>query len=236
MMMMGYVYPGSVIQTPSFFRVFTLLFCIANTFLLAVTQPDGLMVLSWMGDIGKACGQGWYHGNVLAGRYKNTDDPYYPSCTWLDGNLEKDSKSASMKINMEKYLIGDEKMDEDVQAEDWCQYTVFSEEKEPQAKKKRSLKPHNRLVVSSNARHSAVELCESQTSWGPDFVSSEEGIFCDMDTHTTWPLCTSDCDTSDCVNMDVEKRSIVRRGLYKPRDVETPPGPGSYKYEKIHHW
>lgn len=197
------------------------------------------MTLSWMGDIGKACGQGWYHSSVLVGRYKDTKEPYYPACTWLDGNLEKDSKSASMKINMEKYLIGDEKMDEDdFKNNDWCDYTVFSTGKEPISERKRSPKHHDQLIVSSNAAHNATQLCESATSRGPDFVSVPENVFCDMDTHTAFPICSPsghDDDDPDCVHMDLGKRSIVKRGVYRPRDVVTP-GPGTYSYKKVDHW
>ena len=39
------------------------------------------------------------------------------------------------------------------------------------------------------AEHSGRELCESETSRGPDFVSKHERIFCDMDTKTAFPLC-----------------------------------------------
>ncbi|KUJ23952.1 uncharacterized protein LY89DRAFT_744511 [Mollisia scopiformis] len=59
---------------------------------------------------------------------------------------------------------------------------------------KRSEQPHqwceeNKLVVSDFASHSAIEVCVSETSWGPDFVSTVEAIFCDMCQRRTYPLC-----------------------------------------------
>ena len=45
------------------------------------------------------------------------------------------------------------------------------------------------LVASEHDHHSALELCASKSSHGPDFFSHSEGIFCDMDTKTAWPLC-----------------------------------------------
>ncbi|KAF2463777.1 uncharacterized protein BDR25DRAFT_347010 [Lindgomyces ingoldianus] len=45
------------------------------------------------------------------------------------------------------------------------------------------------IVGSHDVRHSSRYLCASLTSWGPDFVSFEEGIFCDMSLKKTWPLC-----------------------------------------------
>jgi hypothetical protein len=47
----------------------------------------------------------------------------------------------------------------------------------------------DRLVISSLANHSARELCDHPNSLGPDFVSREEKLFCDMETGTLWPLC-----------------------------------------------
>lgn len=45
------------------------------------------------------------------------------------------------------------------------------------------------LVVSEHTAHSAVEVCESASSWGPDFVALAEGVFCDMCTRQLYPLC-----------------------------------------------
>lgn len=59
---------------------------------------------------------------------------------------------------------------------------------------KRDEEPHNwcqenQLVVSEHASHSAVQVCESDSSWGPDFVSISEGVFCDMCKRQYYPLC-----------------------------------------------
>ncbi|KAF2834766.1 hypothetical protein M501DRAFT_963863 [Patellaria atrata CBS 101060] len=48
----------------------------------------------------------------------------------------------------------------------------------------------NRLVSSRDPSQSARELCDSPTSFGPDFVSYAEGVFCDMLTKELWPLCS----------------------------------------------
>jgi hypothetical protein len=66
---------------------------------------------------------------------------------------------------------------------------------------KRSEEPHqwcaeNQLVISEYAGHSAVEVCESLSSWGPDFVSVAEGVFCDMCLRQTYPLCGDDGNKS----------------------------------------
>jgi hypothetical protein len=59
---------------------------------------------------------------------------------------------------------------------------------------RRAEEPHhwckeNHLVISEFAEHSAIEVCESESSWGPDFVSITEGIFCDMCERESYPLC-----------------------------------------------
>jgi hypothetical protein len=69
----------------------------------------------------------------------------------------------------------------------------------------RQLKPGH-LVVSHFQSHSAQELCESATSIGPDFVSTTEGIFCDMAEKEWWSLCSSTI-TTGC--FDLNKQTMV---------------------------
>lgn len=47
----------------------------------------------------------------------------------------------------------------------------------------------DKLILSKSKHHSAKMLCESATSVGPDFVSLDEQLFCDMHTKKTWQLC-----------------------------------------------
>lgn len=72
----------------------------------------------------------------------------------------------------------------------------------------------NRLIISHFSSHTAEHLCNSETSWGPDFVGTD-GKFCDMATKTLIPLCSKE-DVDGCVDLDqngtvVTKRSIARR-------------------------
>ena len=57
-----------------------------------------------------------------------------------------------------------------------------------------------RLVVSSDPSHTATDLCNSDTSRGPDFISVTEGLFCDMETRQLLKVCTDGVNT-DCVHM-----------------------------------
>ncbi|KAK4159051.1 hypothetical protein QBC43DRAFT_362692 [Cladorrhinum sp. PSN259] len=45
------------------------------------------------------------------------------------------------------------------------------------------------LVFSDGPEHSAIELCSSKTSLGPDFANNDEGLFCRMSDKTLWPFC-----------------------------------------------
>ena len=57
------------------------------------------------------------------------------------------------------------------------------------------------IIGSQDASHSALKLCQSNTSHGSDFVSFHEGVFCDMETKTPWSLC-SDSVKNDCYKWD----------------------------------
>ncbi|KAK8094251.1 hypothetical protein PG997_000936 [Apiospora hydei] len=62
----------------------------------------------------------------------------------------------------------------------------------------------DRLVISEHADHSASYVCNSSSSWGPDFVSMEERLYCDMCEHQLWKLCAGPED-SDCFDLDVHR-------------------------------
>jgi len=56
----------------------------------------------------------------------------------------------------------------------------------------------DKLIISTDPKHSAQILCQSTTSSGPDFISMTEGLFCDMDVKQLWPLCSSINASSSC--------------------------------------
>jgi hypothetical protein len=43
----------------------------------------------------------------------------------------------------------------------------------------------------------------SETSMGPDFVSTVEELFCDMEEREVWPLCSTQI-TNGCLDMDTK--------------------------------
>lgn len=74
------------------------------------------------------------------------------------------------------------------------------------------------LVTSSIPSHSAVELCESPNSSGPDFVSLKEGLYCDMTTRQVRPVCSLDNLSQDCFNLDIVGKTI--HGLFDGNVVQ----------------
>jgi hypothetical protein len=58
------------------------------------------------------------------------------------------------------------------------------------------------IIHSAHPGHSAKQLCESATSYGPDAISEVEQLFCDMSTKTLYPLCSPQV-TKGCFDTDV---------------------------------
>lgn len=84
--------------------------------------------------------------------------------------------------------------------------------------------------MSNHAGQAAQELCESATSWGPDFVGSD-GRFCDMDAKTLHPLCSCE-DVDDCVEIDDEAKVVKKRSTVARRSVHTI----HRSYSKVSKW
>jgi len=52
-----------------------------------------------------------------------------------------------------------------------------------------------RLIVSNWDTHSATDVCMSQSSRGPDFISKAENLYCDMCTKTLYDVCSATINT-----------------------------------------
>ncbi|KAF1965082.1 hypothetical protein BU23DRAFT_561413 [Bimuria novae-zelandiae CBS 107.79] len=74
-----------------------------------------------------------------------------------------------------------------------------------------------KLIKSEMQSHSAMELCESSTSVGPDFVSMVEKVFCDMERKKVWRLCSSEQD----VNCFDAEKNVMRGGKVNSRRDDT---------------
>lgn len=76
----------------------------------------------------------------------------------------------------------------------------------------------DRLIISTFSNQPAEELCSSNTSWGPDFIGPD-GRFCDMESKTSAPLCSSQ-NVDGCVEVDEEEKHIVKRTDVARRSVK----------------
>ncbi|RMZ84980.1 hypothetical protein DV738_g188, partial [Chaetothyriales sp. CBS 135597] len=87
------------------------------------------------------------------------------------------------------------------------------------ALKKRQIIHADRLVISNIAQHSAIELCNSISSLGPDFVSIPEGMFCDMSEKRLWPVCA---DSSSPYCFDIASQTVRGSGVTAPVTSPSP--------------
>lgn len=103
-------------------------------------------------------------------------------------------------------------------------------------RRKRADMHRDRLVVTPYAKHSAVELCNSESSWGPDEVSLTERMFCDMDTKTLYPLC-DDQTGINCFDLDAETLVLPDGNVAQDDVVVHPRGvPAPRKYKTTDYW
>ena len=193
-------------QQPTFIQLaaFDDAICVAY---LSQTWPDGTN-RGWLGDMGKACVRDWFALNVIVG-----DEGHKPACTWMDTDLTKETNLGGMQIHMEDFI--NKTTDYSTDPNYYCNPPVMSFRKDFKefdgidARKRSVLESRNanqearkvrnkrqavfeeQLIESSSTGHSAQELCGSETSRGPDFVSLEEGLYCDMMNKQLSPLCSA---------------------------------------------
>lgn len=161
---------------------------------------------AWSGDMGRECGRDWAYSNIII-----DDSGYKPDCTWLDQDHSNGIWAAAIQIHMEDFNNITQNTGRDPNF--FCSYPALLFENDNyqtgagdnfwttkrrvkqrdtpiKRTRPRSAAMSSSIISSPDPSHSAVKLCESDTSYGPDFVSLSEGIFCDMATKTHWPLCT----------------------------------------------
>ncbi|SMR51255.1 unnamed protein product [Zymoseptoria tritici ST99CH_1E4] len=174
---------------------------------------------AWTGDIGFNCGQRWYEGNQVAGKDNDTGELYKPRCTWIDGDDTGDFETSALKFRTRAY---GEKSEDTLDNNKECSETAFGKDPGPingipgakRAVPTRRPWMEQRLIMSNGTSHSAANLCRSETSYGPDFLSAD-GQFCDMVSKTLSPLCSvkevDGCVDVDASAMTVHKRSSVAK-------------------------
>ncbi|KAF9282956.1 hypothetical protein BGZ74_002050 [Mortierella antarctica] len=170
------------------------------------------------GDIFRLCGYDWNHSGQ--GIATNDGGFTYVSCAWMaiDRGF---TKSFDLNLGvMGNHFIGNFKNS------NLCGLGIAFErgdERVPRDPMKRSLSsPSEHIAAFGNKLRvhkdlSAIELCDSPTSWGSSFLSLDEGILCDMSTKTKIPICKVG-ETGGC--FVYEKPRVNGRNAYSTkRDV-----------------
>ena len=75
-----------------------------------------------------------------------------------------------------------------------------------------------RLIVSNITTHTAEQLCDSSTSYGPDFVGTD-GKYCDMGTKTLSPLCSAK-NVDGCVEVSTSNKTVTKHSSVARRSVK----------------
>ncbi|KAF3013173.1 hypothetical protein E8E14_000495 [Neopestalotiopsis sp. 37M] len=200
--------------------------CIAA---ITATMDEGTK-WAWTGDWGYWCGLNWFPSGYVIQNDKDEQDAS-PMCTWLDKDHSEDLKAAAIGVNWSELKAGNEapsNLDElkkqcgdNMQAwpDNGGDQMLPVTDKKKRSVFRRSQRSDDRLVVSRLNNHNATEVCESWSSWGPDFVSEQEGVYCNMETHEAVPLCDADT-TVNCFDLNTSHGpAMVRRnGKRSPRN------------------
>ena len=98
------------------------------------------------------------------------------------------------------------------------------------------------IIRSNQTSQSAVTLCSTPSMHGPDFVSLQEQIFCDMRTRQIYPVCNTDAVEAQgtCFDLDdnrlLPSTAVVETAGYDPVKVRPLAGVPVKTYHKIWDW
>ena len=151
-----------------------------------------------------------YHlrGSFIVGTSgKLTQSSSQPRCTWVDGDRTNGIRTKMLFIHFPSFVGVDGKPRSPSSYCGWPALRAYDNGGGSIFKKRDGdgaahleagstikKRADTRLVVSSFPGHNATELCESETSRGPDFVSTTEGVFCNMESRKVQPLCKGDLE------------------------------------------
>ncbi|OAL62093.1 hypothetical protein A7C99_6668 [Trichophyton rubrum] len=179
------------------------------------------------GDFSEPCGGAWFPSNL----YISDKKDHQPDCFWIDkiGDQPKTGFQVRWPAYSEdrfdennkdpKRLCNNKKRDENPRA---CRSTI-----------RRPGWANSELVISDSKHHSARRLCMSDSSFGPGFAHTEEGLFCDMDAKVLYAFCADIVEKSAC--FDLKRQRIVAReeatGVNATSTIN-----GSARYSRIRDW
>ncbi|KAI1311969.1 hypothetical protein F5Y03DRAFT_409128 [Xylaria venustula] len=169
----------------------------------------------WTGDWGYTCGLDWYLSGILLANTVGSKQS--TRCTWIDGDHTNDIQAGVIAISWPDF-VGNKSSPPTGDGTNLCGSSLRAWPNEGgnqilsptgviaarQIGPRKSRRSDDRLVVSHLVSHNATELCLSDTSYGPDFVSISEGVYCNMETHEVMPVCddASGGVTSGCLEIN----------------------------------
>ncbi|KAL2822688.1 hypothetical protein BDW59DRAFT_101782 [Aspergillus cavernicola] len=190
------------------------------------------------GDYGAECGGTWYESNM----WTNTDNSYQPRCFWIDA--DGDQPNTGFQVRWPRYSSTEfdeaetdptsmcNDIDFGLRTEsDPSSINFWQNAKHRRAQNDRRMRARrqtrvpwiiSQLVISDSEWHSASNLCDSESSMGPDFVHTLEGFFCDMGAKVKYPLCDGASNTTASC-FDLESQKLVDESGLQGRDA-----PSSY--------
>ncbi|KAJ4228128.1 hypothetical protein NW759_004211 [Fusarium solani] len=141
-----------------------------------------------------------------------------PTCTWIDGDGTNGLFANSISIHFPTFAHEPNKP-YSKNPKSYCGIQGFLGYQDLQMRRpvpvpnnrKRAIGPQRRntsgtrVVVTKEAGYNTTELCTSEISWGPDFVSLDEGLYCDMDSRELLPVCNEDKDVVPCFDAKAMK-------------------------------
>lgn len=156
-------------------------------------------------------------------------------CAWIDADHTGSVKTGGLQLHLRMYrtrreVEGPASASSELCREpalvtrykpDWPRYGVWSSTSPRTRDTGRELasrapvpSPFNDTLITSRLeQHSAKELCAWEASYGPSFVSLQEGTYCDMGTRAVWPLCTEKEGDVGCY--DLKTRTLVESKVSK---------------------
>ena len=167
----------------------------------------------------------------------NTEDPilfFFPPFTEDSFNDDGSDKDISKIINnpgRKTDINGD--LANQACENSGCPHIIGQIDQNPNTNKRQAKAPwaSDQLIVSHYDEHSAMELCNSEYSRGPDFVSKTEMKYCDMDTKTAWDVCSSSSATC-CFDLDTQRMRPCNYGAHIKARTIVP----NKTYNKVNHW
>ncbi|TIB27759.1 hypothetical protein E3P84_04182 [Wallemia ichthyophaga] len=145
---------------------------------------------AWLGDVGRHCGYPWYHANVMVGEQGNGHET---ACMWLDEDNSIENSPGSMRINSDAFRDN---------YDDACNYwwfrtggsAFYEDASSVPLRRSSNIDRFRGILVSSPNNGHAKELCDSENSVGPDFLSQNEQLLCIMESKTLVGPCNDYSD------------------------------------------